>query len=162
MIESFDDRLLFNVTESGVEIRGTFIGVTPFRTPLIQAIASGSTRSVPTSVEGRILTIADDLGISFLSDAASDKVFWIDVALEYPKWRPNQASDAKSLFSGIFQMKGKKLPLPLTVSLAELLQEVEFAHMNISFVAHGKTIAAIAIAFPLHEPDSQAIEKRKT
>jgi hypothetical protein len=122
---------------------------------LSTALGSVQLRRVPRADGSRLLHIADDLGVSFLTNPTLDRVLWMHISLESPNWRPENEADPHACYEGQFFINEKAIPLrPLSVSMANLLRAVECGDVQLSFVPHGSTIAVINISFPLNESPS--------
>jgi hypothetical protein len=144
--------VLIGLNKDGIHVGEMCLGAAPSGLSLSTALGSVQLRQVPRANGSRLLHIADDLGVSFLTNPTLDRVLWLHVSLEAPNWRPENEADPRACYAGQFLMNEKAIPLrPLCVSMANMLRAVEFGDVQLSFVPHGSTIAVINISFPLNE-----------
>jgi hypothetical protein len=151
---TFNDvrEVIIGLSKDSIQVGGECLGAAPSGRSLSTALGSVHLRQVPRLDGRRLLHIADDLGVSFLTSSLSDRVFWVHLSLEVPKWRPENEADPHTCYAGQFLMNERAIPLgPLSVSMANMLRSVEFGDVQLSFVPHGSTIATISISFPLNE-----------
>lgn len=155
MISDDVSEVLIGLDKEGIHVGEMCLGAAPSGQSLSTALGSVQLRQVPRANGSRLLHIADDLGVSFLTDAALDRVLWMHVSLEAPNWRPENETDPRACYAGKFLMNRKAIPLrPLSVSMANMLRAVEFSDVQLAFVPHESTIAVINISFPLNEDPS--------
>jgi hypothetical protein len=144
--------VVIGLNQDGVRVGELDLGAAPFGLSLSNALGNIHLRQVPLVDGSRLLYVADNLGVSFLTDPKSDRVLWMHVSLEVPSWRPRNEADPHACYSGRFLMNQKAIPLrPLSVSMANMLRAVELGNVQLAFVPHEKTIAVINISFPVNE-----------
>jgi len=142
------DSLVIGLNKKGFHIGALCLGIAPSGKSLSTAMKGAALRRVVRNDGNCFSHVADDFGVSFLTEAATDRALWLHLSLEIPNWRPQNEGDPQSCYAGRFLLNNKGIPLrPLTVSLANMLRVVEFDGVELSFVPHGRSIAVIRISF---------------